>query len=232
MSIDDGSATARACKNFYEPIRDALLRAHPWNFARRRASLSRLATTPAFGYAYEYQLPTDCLRVLEFNEEDVVGVDRPDAYEIEGRKLLTDAGQANIVYIARISDTNQFDSLFVTALSLQMAAELAMPITQSAEKQQALVREFNSLNFQTAARTDSNEVRSKRRLPWQHSDSVRSRGGAAFSNPALPSAASVASGGGAQGSIYFEIYNSQNIVAKRKTDGSVVGYIPVLGSST
>ena len=48
-------------------IRDAVIRAFPWNFAKNRATLSKLAAAPDFGFAFQYQLPTSpyCLRVTE-----------------------------------------------------------------------------------------------------------------------------------------------------------------------
>ena len=40
VSLTQDSENARACNLCYEPIRDAELRAHPWNFAIKRASLA------------------------------------------------------------------------------------------------------------------------------------------------------------------------------------------------
>ncbi|MEO8207135.1 MAG: hypothetical protein ABI615_13220 [Chthoniobacterales bacterium] len=59
LSTDDDSESARVCKLFYEPTRDEVLRAHRWKFATVLASLARLTTAPAFGWACQYQLPTE-----------------------------------------------------------------------------------------------------------------------------------------------------------------------------
>ena len=130
-SLTDDTERARLCNSLYEPARDAVLRSHPWNFAITRATLAQLSTTPAYEYAYQYSLPTDpyCLRVLSMEYQDYV-------FKIEhlagtGRVLLTDESSAKILYIARVSDTAQFDSLVVDTLTAKMASELSFPVTNS-----------------------------------------------------------------------------------------------------
>lgn len=125
-SLSDNTERARLCNAFYEPTRDAVLRSHPWNFAIARASLSKLTSTPAFDYSYEYTLPTNpyCLRVLKMEYDDY-------EFKVEGRKLLTDEGTAKILYVAKITDTAQFDPMFTEVLTARLAAELAYAITGS-----------------------------------------------------------------------------------------------------
>jgi len=45
-SFDEGSAEAEVAANLYPCIRDALISAHPWNFATGQASLPRLVAQP------------------------------------------------------------------------------------------------------------------------------------------------------------------------------------------
>jgi hypothetical protein len=123
-ALTENSEAARAANVVYDQIRDATLRDHVWNFAVRRVQLAQSATAPAFGYAYSYPLPTDCIRVLQMELKDMV-------YKIEGRNLLTDEGTAKIMYIARVTDPNEFDVMFVEALSARLAAELSITLTDS-----------------------------------------------------------------------------------------------------
>ena len=134
-SLTDDTERARLCNALYEPTRDGVLRAHPWNFAITRASLTRLSSTPAYGFSYQYALPTDpyCLRVLEMEYQDYIF--KIENLATEGRVLLTDEGTAKILYIAKITDTAQFDSLFVDALTAKLAADLAYPVTNSTSLQ-------------------------------------------------------------------------------------------------
>jgi hypothetical protein len=123
-SLTDDSAEARAANAQYEKLRDEVLRAHPWNFAIARAQLPRLAEAPAFGYAHQYQLPADSLRVLLMQGGRA-------AFEIEGRRLLTDEETAAVLYIRRVTDPNQFDAMFAEALATRIAADLAYPLANS-----------------------------------------------------------------------------------------------------
>jgi len=126
ISLTEDSKAGRACNLVFTDIRDSLLRAHPWNFAVARASLAQLTTTPVYGFNYEYQLPTDCLKVLKTDPEG----DDID-FKIEGRKLLTDEATINILYISRVTDPVQYDPIFMEVFSAKLAAELAVSLTDS-----------------------------------------------------------------------------------------------------
>ena len=126
ISLSEDSKPGRACNLIYADTRDNLLRSHSWNFATNRASLALLTTTPAYEFDYEYQLPSDCLKVLKMDPEG-----NDITFKIEGRKLLTNEKPVNILYITQITDTNKFDSLFIEVLSAKLASELAVTLTES-----------------------------------------------------------------------------------------------------
>lgn len=121
-SLDDDSDRARVCKKFYGPSRNATLRAHPWNFALKRAQLAQLATAPAWGFSYAYQLPSDCLRVLRFDVDGAV-------WRIEARTLVTNESEAKVLYIAETIDPNLFDATFADTLAAHLAWRLAYTVT-------------------------------------------------------------------------------------------------------
>jgi hypothetical protein len=56
-SLTENTKGASLCSLHYDVCRDALLRAHPWNFAIARAALAQEATTPNHEYSYRYTLP-------------------------------------------------------------------------------------------------------------------------------------------------------------------------------
>lgn len=176
LSMEDNSAEAVACRLAFPAVRDESLRSHRWNFARKRIALSRLATAPEFEWLYQYELPTDCLRVMEINDSDVWEAPLP-SYEIEGRKILTDSESLNLKYIARIEDSNLFDVLFVRMLVLALAADIAEKVTGSAQLAQTLLQEKESLAAGNARKIDANESRSKHStLPTaQNSAFIRAR---------------------------------------------------------
>ena len=49
-ALTEASKEARALNRAYDYVRDAVLRAHPWNFAIKRASLARFFIQGAFGW--------------------------------------------------------------------------------------------------------------------------------------------------------------------------------------
>lgn len=135
MDLSENSKAGRVCKLVYADTRNEVLRAHPWNFAIKRVGLARLTTTPAFEFAFEFQLPADCLRVLSTNDELT-------PFRIEGRKLLTNNASVKIEYISRVEDTSQFDSIFVEMLSTRLAAQLAYNLSDNNSLTQLLEQKY------------------------------------------------------------------------------------------
>lgn len=143
-ALADDSASGRWCARNYERVRDAVLRAYPWNCAMARASLAALSTAPAWGYANQFQLPEGpeppyCLRILSIDGE----VDYGLTYKIEGRKILTDeAAPLSILYIARVEDPALFDALLADAIAARLAFDAAYPLTGSASLAEAMGRAY------------------------------------------------------------------------------------------
>lgn len=147
----DNKKEARAVNRAYDYVRQAVLRSHPWNFAVRRQKLTASATAPAFDYELQYQLPTDCLRILEVIDGDAY------PYQVEGRLILTNqAAPLRIRYVADISDPNQFDALFIEAFACRLAMELCEDLTQSNAKRQLAQEEYTAA-LREARRIDGQE---------------------------------------------------------------------------
>jgi hypothetical protein len=125
-SLDEDSRAARAVNACFAAMRDAVLRAHPWDFARTRASLPELAEKPAGWWGTEtlFQKPADFIRFVELDDER--------RYRLEGSMILVHGpGPLNILYIRRVEDTGRFDPLFVEALAARIAMQVAKKITGS-----------------------------------------------------------------------------------------------------
>ena len=158
-SLTENSKEARLCNRRFDTVRDAVLRSHPWNTAVTRAEIARDSTAPAFGFTYQYTMPTDpyCLRVLSFwnsnVDNEIAAYDSQVMYKIEGRKILSNEGTCKITYIGRVTDTEQFDSMLSNTIAHRLAAETAYAITGSttvAQQMQALyeqrLREARSMD--------------------------------------------------------------------------------------
>ena len=126
----DGKA-GRLCNLHYVPTRDAVLRAHPWNFAIKRVDLAQDDYTASDNdeYTYRHSLPDDCLKVIrtDLDAANFVDVD----YRIEGRKIASNEESVFIEYIARIEDVSLYDALFVDVLAQRLAAEMAIAFTDT-----------------------------------------------------------------------------------------------------
>ena len=126
ISLSDDSKNARMLNQRYDMVRDRVFREHPWNCLLKRVSIAADATAPAYEYSYAYTLPADCLRVLQtFEMRDDVD------FKVEGRKILTDALTMKILYVAKITDTTQYDTSLVETLTAALAADIAYGITGS-----------------------------------------------------------------------------------------------------
>jgi hypothetical protein len=123
LDLPDGSTRSILCNQHYHKQRNACLRAYPWAFALKRASFAPLATAPDWGYSAAFAVPSDCLRV--WNIEHVSKTD----WKREGQTIVTDESTINGLYIAKITDPAQFDSLFIDALAARLAATICVAIT-------------------------------------------------------------------------------------------------------
>jgi hypothetical protein len=175
-SLDEDSRAARACALHFVPARDAVLRSHRWNFAETRVALSRLAEPPPFGWAHQFPLPVDCSRVLEVNGSEE-GDWLSNEYRIEGRVILTNVGEVNLVYTRLEEDVSAYDPLFIEALALKLAALLSEPIRGTTSKTGDLMSQYERVTAPLARRVDANEGRRRKGILPMNSMFIRARGG-------------------------------------------------------
>lgn len=152
-SFQDLSDSVLAAANLWPMVRDAVLRAHPWNCATKRVVLSPETTAPAFGYDYRFILPGDCLRVLS------VGRDQSEEfpYVIESGELLCDESVVYLRYVWRNELPATWDAILNRAMTAAMAEVLAVPATGDLQKKQAANNDY-LLALQQARAIDGQEV--------------------------------------------------------------------------
>ena len=161
-ALTENSKEARLCNRRFETVRDAVLRAHPWNAALTRASLAKDSDAPAFGFSSQFTLPTDpyCLRVLSFwnknVDSDVAAYDSQVMFKIEGRKVLSNESTCKITYIARVTDTETYDPLLSSTIAHKLAAETAYAITGSTSVSQS-INQLYELRLREARSIDAME---------------------------------------------------------------------------
>ena len=135
-ALTEDSKAARILNQRFPFVRDMVFRAHPWNCLMTRKKLVADSEAPAFEFGNAFTLPTDpyCLRVISLDFHDII-------YRVEGRKILTDESNVNLIYVGRVTDTQQYDTLLTESLATALAADSAYALVGSAQ----LVNTLNSL---------------------------------------------------------------------------------------
>lgn len=150
-SITDNTKAARVLSGLWDTVRQAELSKRFWVFALTRTTMAALGTTPAWGFSYQYQLPTDFLKLAQINDIFIApglmdyrnGDDSP--YAIEGETLLTDFGAPlKIRYVRDVTDAGTFDALFCDMLAARLAYEACYSITQSREGQNEAKEDYRA----------------------------------------------------------------------------------------
>lgn len=131
-ALTDDSKNARLCNQRYEPIRNRIFRSHAWNCLTKRVQLAADSDAPVVEYTNQYTLPSDCLRVLKIHTGATDSIESDIDYVVEGRKIKTDEGTVYLVYIAQITDPNEYDTYLQESISSALAADIAYAITNNA----------------------------------------------------------------------------------------------------
>jgi hypothetical protein len=143
-ALTDSSEAARLCNSRFDDLLEELLQTSNWRFAVQRATLAPLSTAPTHGYTYQFDLPADCLHVVEeINDEE---------WQVENGRMVCDDNAPQIVYVARVTDMNRLSALFRAAFSLRLAAELAVPLAGSSALAERLFAQAERTLAQAAAR--------------------------------------------------------------------------------
>lgn len=124
MSLEEQTKQAKICASEYDKTRKTLLRLYPWGFAKKRVVLTPEITTPVFGFEYQFQLPSDYLRVVELFEYD-------GEYQVEDGRLLANTDILNLRYIYNVEDLSRVDSLFIDAFQWFLGYRIARYLSDS-----------------------------------------------------------------------------------------------------
>ena len=96
LTADEDSENNRKADDIYDLLRQSMLRAHPWSFAKVEAELTALTGalgTPVLSdFIYIYKLPADFLRLNKTSVEPTY------PHKIKGRYLYSNADAVSIEY--------------------------------------------------------------------------------------------------------------------------------------
>lgn len=135
-SLDEATPEAEQINLIYENVRDALLREHPWNFAKRYYTPAALSGTAPAGWQYMYAYPPSGLKVLRIihpldpRGEKLTPLDFTVARNNSDVKvLLTNEEDPEFEYIKQVTVATDFSPDFDMAFSWRLAEHVAMPLT-------------------------------------------------------------------------------------------------------
>jgi len=124
----------------WDMCRQALLRRHVWNFAKRRAELTINVGTPVSEFDYSHALPDSFLRAVAVSNSESMRIGIP--YKIEDDDVLSNSDTLYMTYVIDVTDTTAFDALFADALAKRLAVDTALRITGSATKKEICKDEY------------------------------------------------------------------------------------------
>lgn len=135
-SADATSDSAQVIRDIWPDIRRSAIREHAWNFAVRRKQLAPLSTSDSYArWAYRFLRPGSTaenggwLRTLGVYEDALETT--PADYEPLSQYLYADVDTLFLVYIADITNVQHWDATFREAVTLKLASELAVTLTNS-----------------------------------------------------------------------------------------------------
>lgn len=179
-AFNEKSREAGMARQYYDQARQETLEAFNWNFARNRLALALHGDPAPQGWQYRYQRPVDAISLREIWNPSV-HVDLPgfwpgalpfsmagnaipyeELLSLDGETLTicTDWPDAEMIYTKDAQNPALFSPLFITAMAYNLAAKLAMPLTQKAALQQQFEQKFNMMVVKAAA-SQANQERAR-----------------------------------------------------------------------
>lgn len=151
LNLTDNTKPAREVNAVFDMARDYLQRRFSWRYCIKRANLAADSGTPLWDWSYQYQIPTDCLRILQVGQwypspdlSDLISTGGQE-YVLEGKYILSNqVGPLKLRYLSRVTDPVQFDTAFDMAFSAYLAYLVAEPLTASAEAKQMAYQDYRN----------------------------------------------------------------------------------------
>jgi len=175
---------AVACAKWYDHARRTALRKAIWKFAKKRTELAQSATTPAFGWSYQYPLPTDFIRLCSVNDQNE-NTEITKDYDLEDGNILFNGELGTalpIVYIFDQTNVAKMDPLFIGVFAVELAIAMAFDIVGA----EAPIARLTTLLKQLAPEAYAITGQEKPPVRVQRSKFIAARRGGRTSNVAGP----------------------------------------------
>jgi len=181
-SLDEDSPQAIDANSVWEYIRDEVLEARDWSFARTRVALAQNASSPGYKYEFAYTLPADFLRLGIVKPNDPVVY--PEGYQIsrsDQTKYYSSFGYVIealedttlclcttydntatdedlwIRYVRKEVNPAKYSASFISAFAFRLGADLSIPRTEGLKKYDAMMTMYSKALFQADIVNNSND---------------------------------------------------------------------------
>jgi hypothetical protein len=128
-SFNDDGLAARSGNLIFSDVLENSLAAYPWRFARDRIRLNASTKPAPAPWEYVYDIPTSAIAVLS------VWVDgQSQPFDRFGSVIATNSNTDVEVYadVTKMTTPDKWPGYFRRAFTMELAAALAIPITQDA----------------------------------------------------------------------------------------------------
>jgi hypothetical protein len=158
----DKSNEANLCRENYDTSLDVVIEEGAWNFCQRRYKLLPLVSAPAWGYAREFLIPSEVIRMLRVTDSALnfnsgTGVE----WKVKEDTIESNAEVLYCIAVVRITDTTKFSPGMEHALSARMAMDLAIPLTRKNSVLDSMTKLYSkkmslAMSFETMQGTQDN----------------------------------------------------------------------------
>lgn len=156
--IDEVSLESKMCQVYYPVALNLLIDFYSWSFLRATATLAQLANNDlAAEWAYAYAMPTDCAKPIRliptsdmstmYDVWDVFGpglnymLRRWSDYSIQDTTLYCNNDTVVLEYTTSNATEDRFSASFGYALSVGLAALMAIPLRNDRDMKAKLMQE-------------------------------------------------------------------------------------------
>lgn len=174
-SLDEQSAPARACKEFFTDLRDSLQRSRKWSFTRKTIELTWMSDNPVPEYAKSYRYPSEALRIWRlFTDAKTPPIPYEIASDVWGKLIWTNVTDVRAEYGSRVERVELWPADFREMFTYRLAVAI-MPSLGEGDPRKLGARsmELYRLSMGEAATNEANEELSD---ISEDTDSIKARG--------------------------------------------------------
>jgi len=167
ININDETNEARLCKANYVNVRDIVLEEHQWSFAVARFQLPiSIVKDDADQYSNKFLIPPNVINIIRAGDDKDDRHQNSTSWRIEGKYIVSNVDKLYVKAIVRVGDPGLYSPMFIQAVAIRLAAEIAVALTNKVPLQQSLFQEYEFI-LNKAAQKDGQQgsgerIRSKR----------------------------------------------------------------------